>query len=277
MRAALSLLTALTALTSATPALAGSPGLDAIKEFRSTTPPHPSAIENRFFLKEDRFEISPAFGYVPNNPFARRFVGGVTAAFHFSEELAVDGTFSYSPDLGDGDLKGLTKTLVQIAQTGSGDHEFQQPLDKVTISAAFAARWAPIYGKINLVGETVLNFDVYGVAGLGMISKVNYYACAPGGPNDDVCPGDPEAIVVSRPQGNEVKVTPVIGIGMNVFLTQSLALKLDVRDAFFVDNLPDYEPNDDNPITQQRMYSNLVTSVGVAMFFPNMKPRIYNF
>lgn len=273
----LSSLFLLTAFLGVTPAVAASPGIEAIREFRSGTTSHPDSIENRFFLKENRFEIAPAFGYVPNNPFARRFVGGAIVAYHFSEELAAEANISYSPDLGAGDLKGLTKTLVQIAQTGTGDANFQQPLEKVTLAANFGARWAPIYGKINLVGETVLNFDFYGVGAIGFASKANHYACAPNGPTDANCAGDPAAIVVDHYVGSEVEITPVIGIGLNVFFTQSIALKLDVRDMFWVDGLPDYDPNDNEPVQGSRLYSNLVTSVGVSVFFPKMKPRLYNF
>lgn len=263
-------------LSLATPAYAGSPGLDAIKEFRAATPPRPSAIENRFFLKEGRFEIAPMFGAVPNNPFASRIVGGALMAYHFNEQIAADAFISYSPDLGNNDLKGLTKTLVQIAKNGSGDSDFQQPLDKITLSAQFAARWSPVYGKINLVGETVVNFDFYGVAGLGMVSKANYYACAPD-PNDPNCQGDASLGAIAKSQGNEVKVTPLLGVGGNFFLNQTVSLKLDLRMAFYVDNLPDYNPNDNQPVTRQRSYNQLVAAVGVGFFFPRMKPRLYNF
>ena len=60
----------------ASPALAadssGSPGLEALREFREGR--HvPPAVQNRFFVKAERFEIAPTLGYVPNNPFARAF------------------------------------------------------------------------------------------------------------------------------------------------------------------------------------------------------------
>ena len=45
-----------------------SPGLEAIDTFRNGEKSR-NAVENRFFLKQERFEISPVVGYVPNNPF----------------------------------------------------------------------------------------------------------------------------------------------------------------------------------------------------------------
>ena len=41
-----------------------SPGLEAIDSFRNGEKSR-QAVENRFFLKQERFEISPVIGYVP--------------------------------------------------------------------------------------------------------------------------------------------------------------------------------------------------------------------
>jgi outer membrane beta-barrel protein len=212
-------------------------------------------------------------GYVPNNPFARRFVGSVQLAYHFSETLAAAGVLSYSPDLGEADLKGLTRTLVRIAHVGGQvTGNFEQPLDKVTLAANFGVVWAPLYGKINLVGETVLNFDFYGTLGLALLSKINYYAEY----NDaGASTGD---FVNLRKEGNEFEVAPTIGAGFNFFLTQAIALKIDARSSFFVDQRPDYEPDIESPTDGDlRLFNHFVASAGVAFFFPKMKPRLYDF
>lgn len=246
------------------------PGTDALEVHRSGQA-NRGVVQNRFFLKSERFELAPQLGYVPNNPFARRFVGGVTVGYHLSETFGAEAQLSYSPDLGKNDLKGLTTTLVKIADSGDGNAKFQQPLDKITLAAAFAARWAPLYGKINLIGETVLNFDMYGVAGVAMLSKVDYIATLEsGGANLP----HPEAVHLEK-RGNSVKVGAHVGFGLNFFLNQTVALKLDARFNLYPDLLPQYDP--DVPQTKQRLYTNFVTSAGVSFFFPKMKPRLYNF
>jgi outer membrane beta-barrel protein len=246
---------------------AASPGQDALTQLREGDNV-PNAVQNRFFLKEARFEIAPTLGYVPNNPFAKRYVGGVSFGYHFSEILGVEGSFNYSPDLLEGDLKGLTSTLVQIAK-GSED-SFQQPLDKVTLAASFGITYAPIYGKINLLGERVVNFDLYGFLGIGMISKTNYNATY----NEE----NPEQGVVKLIDlGNEVSPSPTFGLGGNFFINQTIALKLDTRFQTYVDNVPQYDINTSLDELEQRIYNNFVASVGVSVFFPQMKPRLYNF
>ncbi|MBA2319808.1 MAG: outer membrane beta-barrel domain-containing protein [Deltaproteobacteria bacterium] len=250
---------------------ADSPGASALEDYR-TGKKVPKAIENRYFLKEGRFELAPHFGYVPNNPLAVRYVAGAFLTYHLNETISFGGDISYSPDLGEQDLKGLVGVLLDRAFNASANNtEFQQPLDKVTLSAQFGVNWAPIYGKINLLGETVVNFDFYLFAGAGFFSKTNYVAVYdPSG----VATGDVVALQPATTP-NEQKVGPVIGLGQNYFITQSLALKLDARSAFYVDNKPQYDPA--VPVTEQRLVNNFTASIGLGVYFPAMKPRLYEF
>ncbi|MEC8193144.1 MAG: outer membrane beta-barrel domain-containing protein [Myxococcota bacterium] len=242
----------------------------ALEEVRNGKTPY-NAVQNRFFLKEGRIEATPILGYVPNNPMVKRYVGGLLGAYHFSETFAAEGAFLYSPDLGQNDLKGLTHTLVAIPGAAQSESEFQQPLDKMIMGATFAARWAPFYGKINLIGESVLNFDAYGVAGLGMLSLQSYYAQYD---EEAAAAGDPTPTVLD-PIEKKAVLTPNLGIGFNFFLNQTLALKIDARNYFYIGAKPQYDPNE--PINEKRLYTNFVASVGLSFFIPEMKKRMYNF
>ncbi|MFH1466783.1 MAG: outer membrane beta-barrel domain-containing protein [Pseudomonadota bacterium] len=255
-----------------TPALAKeSPADEAVARLsgeRSADEP----IKNRFFLKASRFEIAPVGGYVPNNPFARRYVGGVMLAYHISESFAAEGAILYSPDLVNDDLKGLTKTLVQIAHQGDPDAGFQQPIDKMTMGATFAARWAPVYGKINLLGERVLNFDFYGTLGLGLLTLAEYYATYDEGWDT----GASASPIMLSEATNKYTVPVNVGVGFDFFLNQTVALKLDARSYLYIGSEADYDPNDDTALGS-RLYNNFIASAGVSIFVPKMKPRLYDF
>lgn len=240
------------------------PGLEALDRMRDGSSRR-NPVKNRFFLKSKRFEVTPMFGIVPNNPFARRFTVSLGFGYHFTEQLSVQGMFSFAPDLGDRDLKGLTDVLLQRAT----DEDFQQPLDKVSLSAAFGVSWSPFYGKINILGETVVNFDFYLFGGLGMVVQTEYLATE-----------NPEATTVSEfvqleRGANEVRVAPTIGLGGNFFVTQSIAIRLDGRFALYPDDKPVYDV--DNPPEGFRLVSMFTASAGVSIFFPKMKPRLYDF
>jgi outer membrane beta-barrel protein len=258
------------------PARAEAPAVEALNQSRAAVHPKP-AVENRFFLKEGRFEISPLFGYVPNNPFARRYMAGGILGYHFGEAFSAQAEVLYSPDNGENDLKPLVEVLLDRAAnsgpgttpTGTGvPTEFQQPLDKAILTAAFGPAWSPFYGKINLVGETVLSFDFYVFGGVGMVSKVNYIATY----DENQTDGN---FVELTDKGNEVKVSFYAGIGQNYFVNQFMAVKIDIRGMFYVDNAPQYDPN--VPETGSRLYNNVIASAGLAFFFPKMKPRLYDF
>ena len=131
------------------------------------------------------------------------------------------------------------------------------------------ARWTPLYGKINLLGEAVLNFDIYGVAGVGMISKQHFDA--------KYDPSVSEGIPVALEPGPRASLpSPMAGIGANFFLNQTVALRLDLRGNFYFAPEPDYGGTGGDA-TSTRLYNNLVASGGVALFFPKMQPRLYNF
>lgn len=250
---------------------AASPAEDALAELRGETVDK-DVVQNRFFEKSKRFEIAPVIGLVPNNPMVKRYTGGVLLAYHFSETFAVGGQIIYSPDLGNSDLKDLTNTLVQIAHNGSSDIEFQQPLDKVTLGATFSANWIPVYGKINLVGETVLNFDLYGSAGLGMLSVAKYYAVY----SEEIALTDPtKPPVTLAGQENVVRVPLNLAVGADFFLTQTLALKIEARSFIYIDGAPQYDP--DLPTNDKQVYPVIITSAGLSMYFPKMPDRISNF
>lgn len=256
-----------TALLSPTTAWAN-PAEDALREAQGEVTVKQDPVQNRFFEKSQRFEIAPVIGLVPNNPMVRRLTGGVLVSYHFSENFAAGGQLIYSPELGKNDLKGLTNTLVQIAHSSDQDVEFQQPLDKLVLGATFSANWIPVYGKINLIGETVVNFDLYMSGGLGMMSIAKYYAVY----DDELARTDPSVPPVAlEKQSNVVRVPVNLAIGTDLFLTQTVALKLEARSYLYVDKVPQYDP--DVEVNDNRLYNVFIASAGLSMYFPKMDDR----
>jgi outer membrane beta-barrel protein len=274
MRAPWKLLAPVTAAValaaSASPAEAGTkPARQALDELNEGKNRY-NVVQNRFFLKEKRFELAPVGGYVPNNPFAKRYVAGLLTAYHFSETFAAEAVFLYSPDLGENDLKDLTHTLVGIAYESKSEVSFQQPVDKMVMGATFAARWAPVYGKINILGERVINFDTYLTAGAGLLSIKEYYATY-----DESKEGVSEFATALGTPVNKSKVPINLGLGMDFFVNGSIAIKIDARNYLYFDKKPQYDPT--VPVTEPRLYNNFIASVGVGIFFPSMKARNYDF
>jgi outer membrane beta-barrel protein len=274
--AAVGLLAALAA-PAAAEAAPPSPAKEALDEFYGNKS-EKNVIQNKFFLKANRFEIAPSFGYIPNNAFVSNYYGGALLAYHFSETFAAEGAFLYAPNSGESGVKNLTKTLVAIAKESNPDTTFRQPLDRLQLGAIFSARISPVYGKINLIGEGVLNFDVYGTAGVGLLLITKDYAS----PNPDWNQDDPASspIIVEASPTTVANPALNLGIGMDFFLTQSLALKIDARSAFYIAEEPDYGnklPNGDPKPLESQLYPTFMTTAGLSIYIPRMKPRMFNF
>ncbi|HJN73598.1 MAG TPA: outer membrane beta-barrel domain-containing protein [Myxococcota bacterium] len=262
--------TALVAGIFASEAAHANPAEDALKEVQGEVHTK-DVVQNRFFLKSSRFEIAPVIGAVPNNPMVKRRLGGILMAYHLSETLAVGGQFFYAPDLGSNDLKGLTNTLVTIAHNGEANVEFQQPLDKMVFGATFSANWIPVYGKINLVGETVLNFDIYGSFGIGYLGIQKYYAVY----DNEKAASNVDPPVTLERQQLKPRVPVNLALGADFFLTQTLAIKLDARSYIYWDLKPQYDP--DLPESDGRLYNIFIATAGISMYFPKMPARMSDF
>jgi outer membrane beta-barrel protein len=242
------------------------PGIEALEELREGRKP-PSPVQNRFFLKAKRFEITPMVGSSPNNPFASRFSVSLALAYHFRENLALELFTSYMPDLGKGDVKSLVPILLERAT----DDDFRQPLDKAVLATALGVKWAPVYGKINVLGETVLNFDFYGFLGMGFVMDANYFATE----NTEYVDGAPQKDFFNLDAPvTKLHAAPTLGLGADFFVSQTVAIRLDGRFGLVIDDKPVYDP-ETPPGT--RVVTLFNASAGVAFFFPKMKPRLYDF
>ena len=75
---------------------------------------------------------------------------------------------------------------------------------------------------------------------------------------------------------NKYTVPANIGVGFDFFLSQTIAIKLDARSYLYIGEEADYDPEDDSELGS-RLYNNFIASVGVSIFVPKMKPRLYDF
>ncbi|MEN0068166.1 MAG: outer membrane beta-barrel domain-containing protein [Myxococcota bacterium] len=252
--------------------------LQAYKDGSSRPPP----VANRFFIKEQRLELAPSAGIVTNNSFARRFIGSLQLGYHISDNVSLQFQGLLSPDFGESDLKDLTAVLLERANTRASNQgetgDFQQPLEKLLGAGSLAVAWAPVYGKINLVGETVLNFDFYLTGGVGAVFKRNFAA-----EFEDIDPTPEDGRTVQdivelvppdNPSFDEVLPAVVLGVGQNYFVSQTVAVKIDARAYLWLDNEPLYTADQQ---TRTIIFNNFIASAGVSLFFPKMKPRLYDF
>ncbi len=150
------------------------------------------AVTRRVFAKSGRLEVAPAFGLSLNDPFFDHYLLSGALAFHVLESLWVGAS---------GDFYLSSKNEPPVVGGGAGSPEYNRP--------AFGGRlelgWAPFYGKLSLLAETVLHFDTYVALGGGIIS----------------------------PKEGDKALTITAALGQHFFFNEWMGIRLELRDQSF--------------------------------------------
>ncbi len=199
-------------------------------------------IQRKNFLKLGRFEGTPFVGFVTNDPFINRYLVGGSLAYHATEIFAVEVNLGYSPDLGEGDWKPLTDQLVNY-------NKVSPDISKLTLFTSAGFQFSPIYGKVAVNGQNIVNFDIFGAFGMGTTQT-----------HDDLTAlGDD-----SEPAKNtEIQWHPTtnIGGGARVIFNENLAARVEGRSMVYIETIGS---------TTLEMKNNFLLLASVSFFFPNM-------
>jgi len=140
---------------------------DGSKPAKAESPSH--SLEDRIrpvsgslFLRAGRSELTPVFDLSLNDAFFQKYMFGLKYDFHVSESFALElgGAFGFSTASGT-----VNKCTADGCATPAKEDLAGAP-GNVTLIAGLSALWSPLYGKLNLVGEKVIHFDTFFLAGL---------------------------------------------------------------------------------------------------------------
>jgi outer membrane beta-barrel protein len=151
------------------------------------------AVTGRLFVKQGRFELAPSVGLSLNDPFYDHVVLSAAANFHVLEWLFIGASADF-----------YLSPERSITVVGGGSTE-RPSYNAPVYAARLEIGWAPIYGKLSLLAEKVLHFDTYVAVGAGVIG----------------------------PSETDATVGFSIAIGQHYFLSEWLAVRLDIRDQIF--------------------------------------------
>lgn len=137
--------------------------------FIATKPP--MVLQNRYFLKEMRPEVSVHGGQVLNESYSQTWMLGSRAGLFLTEALGVEYAFSKFMASDSADRKALRK-LRYCGANGEEDTVCQTvnpSYVQLKSSNSLALTFAPIYGKINLLEGYILYSDIYANLGAGLV------------------------------------------------------------------------------------------------------------
>lgn len=201
-------------------------------------------FQRKYFLKLGRYEVAPHAGFVTNDPFLNRYLLGAGFTYHPTEVLGIEVTADYSPNLGDLDLKAVTKEI--IANNG-----VTPDISKINFYSTVNLQYSPIYGKLAAGDSRIIAFDIFGLFGTGVVNTL-----------DDLEALQKEDDPAAQATANQFHPALSYGGGLRIILNQSFAIRFEGRGLSYIEVLES---------TTLEMKNNFTLLGGVSLFVPGMK------
>jgi outer membrane beta-barrel protein len=169
-------------------------------------------VSGSLFLKSGRHELGPTLGISLSDAFFTKYMVGVRYAYHATETLSLGafGTFASSSPSG---AVARCNTQGEDCRTPTKADLRHTPGD-LGANAGLDLSWAPLYGKISVLAESVLHFDTYLLLGGGMLQS----RIAP--------PGVDAVQTTWRPEGH-------VALGQRYFVAPWGTVRLELRDLLY--------------------------------------------
>jgi outer membrane beta-barrel protein len=172
----------------------------------------------RDYVKQARHELTAFGGYYVSDALDGTFVVGGMYTYHITEDVGVEASFGYSR---------IKSTISQKLEEDRGVTILPKQ-DRVYLIFTDLV-WSPLHGKLRLFADTILHFDLYGVAGVGVIDNATSFGAA-----------------------------GQVGLGARVWLSPSWALRVDVRDQLYRQQI----------LSNNQFVQDFSVTLGVSVFLP---------
>jgi outer membrane beta-barrel protein len=205
-------------------------------------------VSGHFFLQKGRFELTPSVGLTIRDAFFSKYILSGSLTYHASESFGVMLRGGYS-------IVGVS-SAVQKCLTGPGgvpvcSSPTMNDVDGIAPGniqglAELNLQWSPLYGKIALIAERVVHFNLYAIGGPAAVLY--------GGP---------------RPAGASSGDTPTwtvggnVGIGMHFFINRWSTLRVELLDLIYQENVGV------GGVQTTSLRNQLMFDLGVSFYFPN--------
>jgi outer membrane beta-barrel protein len=149
--------------------------------------------KDRLFVKALRHEITVFGGYYVSDLFDSTFTVGGSYTYFMSENFGAEIHASWS------------RLRTTVANTIEEANAFDLQLGSNDVVRVFGSlQWSPLYGKLRLVAASIWRYDLYFLAGPGVVVDPISFGAA-----------------------------GTFGIGFRVFLHRAVALRFEVRDVLY--------------------------------------------
>ena len=191
-------------------------------------------LQNRYFLKAMRPELSAFGGVVLNESYSRTSLFGARVGLFPTESWGIEASFGKFVASDSADLKAL-KQLEYYDQKGK-PLRIEPSYVRLESVTSLTANFVPVYGKINLLDWNIIYSDLYVNGGVGL---------------------------VKTSQGN--KNALVVGVGQRFYFAKSFNVRVDATDHIF------RETRDNLGQLKQSWHHGWTVTVGISAFLTDSK------
>lgn len=213
-------------------------------------------VSGHRFLMDGRFEFGPNVGISARDAFYTKYVLGLSLMYHLTETfgLGLSGGYALSvvsgaaqiceTDAATGVSKGCRKPTdeeLSINQVASGR---TPAFGRQTLLLNLDVEWAPIYGKLSLIAEAFVGFNMYLVAG-------------------------PSFILYGPAASPQFTVGGNVGVGFRFFITKWAVVKGEFRDVIYNESFQRVGGGGSDPnLISSSLRNQFMFNVGVTFFLP---------
>ena len=196
--------------------------------------PDANVVQNRIYKKNHRASLNVNYSMLSHDPFLTTSGIGGTLGYNFSEEIGFHLVYWKISE-----ANSSAVTSLESAERQSGGTPYAPNLNPIKSIFGGEVSWAILYGKLSLLGKAILHFDFFLMGGAGSLSTQN--GSAIGG---------------------------WLGLGQQIYLTTSLAFRVDYRLLIYSEKL--YEINDvatKGHLLETRTTMAPTVSLGLSLYF----------
>jgi outer membrane beta-barrel protein len=198
-------------------------------------------VSGQLYRKAGRFEATATGNLSLNDAFFTKYFGGVKLGYHLAESLSVAVH-------GAGGFTSKSGSAVRCSASGCSDATetmLRQVPGRIRWLAGAEVAWSPVYGKLNFFSEKVAHFDLSILAGPDLVA------------HDEVLHADDAA----RSPGVATSFGGHVGVGVRVFLAESVAVRLELKDYLYSVKVPNVGSGGD-------LQNQLFAEMGLSFFLP---------
>lgn len=175
-------------------------------------------VVERNFIKVGRHELSLGGGYYVSDEFSATYLGIASYTYHLTEDAGVEAWFNYTRS---------DAPLARVLEDGRAT--LIKDTNSRTLLAGANLLWSPIHGKMMLFSSRIIHFDLGLTAGVGVVDSDTSRGAAANA-----------------------------GLALKLFLSRSWALRMDVRDQVYRQELLDH----------RTFVNDLSLGLGLSVFLP---------